>query len=1231
MKVLFAVSDEAISQNIIKQYQEDYKEIITSTNKYFFNAIIKELAKDKTYDIIVISEDLEPVANNNYDQIDKFILEKLDDISDEATKANGEDVPIIFICSDRRTRNDDLLRNLFSMGIYNALVEKDRNIPEVCRLINRPRAKKEAKKYYLLDGEEATYNGGSNALVSEDQINNILNYYSQLGGAVDKYSETFDHIAQQYDDSQLRLIIKFLPENVKVVLEKSNAKYQQLVNKGTVLTNGSYSEYSKKQDDLGSIYQQDLKSQKLSNPVVIPEAMNFQTVHRQPIMPNSQQPMGQRRPVAPINQQGQQNPYGQQQRPNPYGQNPNAPRPQQPMQRPMQPGQGQPNPYGQQQRPNPYGQNPNAPRPQQPMQRPVQPGQGQPNPYGQQQRPNPYGQQNPFGQNPGAPRPQQPVQQPIQKPVQPVANPFQPSAPVQNPFDANQTSINPFDMSNTEAINNNPFGNPSEEGTQNPFDLGSAEQAAEVNNPFDLGSADQSTEQKSNDNTSNEEVIVNNDISDIEVTDTIEEIEETPVEKVETPKIEEADEVVEDDEVDVDEIEEIDNKLENIDINEDSIVTEVDDEKVVEEPVIEQPKRKRGRPKKNPVEEAPVEETPIIPEVEEKDEIAEALDKFEIPSVEEKIEEPKVEEPVIEEIVEERPEEPVLEEVVEEQPEEPALEEIIEEQSEEKSEPEVFVPTEDIQVANYSVEEETAPEISAEDLINDASYDFFGDGDDNFPSTDTFNKKKTEEPKEETIPVEEPKVEEPKVEDVKVEELKVETPTIEKIETEKPKKEIVIPTENTTFNTVEMPMNNQMQNPMVNPMDMQMNAPMMNQMDMMNMQMGDPMMMNQMDMMNMQMGDPMMMNQMDMMNMQMGYPMMDPMGMQFANFNMADYQPGEINGPHINGFEQFQGEIQPVDYSDDYAINVDMQTLDQDVPTQTGTHEVEGAGKVVAFIGTSKNGTSFLADSVGMLFSQAGIKTAIVDTTKNKNSYYMFTNNNAKLGNIAASSLKNLAKGRVEGLELNPSLSVFTGLPGDIDELYLDVDAIVNTLSMNFDVVLLDCDFSTDDKYFAKAKEFYLVQTMDAFTIQPLTRFLSELKLKGLLDENKLRIIINKYIKMKKLSYKMIIGGLSKYNEPAMTLQRDLFNPNNVPYILIPFDDETYEAYLQEVAMCDFKLNNYSDNFLNALETLKNMIFNGEGSQDKAKKSLFNKKTKNDNKTNYDKEILQGPKSGSNT
>ena len=75
MKVLFAVSDENISESIVKEYQKQYKEIISYKNVYYFNAIIKELQKDKSYDRIVISEDLEPFASNNYDTIDKFIFE----------------------------------------------------------------------------------------------------------------------------------------------------------------------------------------------------------------------------------------------------------------------------------------------------------------------------------------------------------------------------------------------------------------------------------------------------------------------------------------------------------------------------------------------------------------------------------------------------------------------------------------------------------------------------------------------------------------------------------------------------------------------------------------------------------------------------------------------------------------------------------------------------------------------------------------------------------------------------------------------------------------------------------------------------------------------------------------------------------------------------------------------------------------------------------------------------
>ena len=97
MKVLFAVSNENITTSVISKYQQKYKEIVTSKNVYYFNAIIKELQNDRSYDAIVIGEDLEPISNNNYDVIDKFIIEKLDIISDEASKSSGEDIPIIFI------------------------------------------------------------------------------------------------------------------------------------------------------------------------------------------------------------------------------------------------------------------------------------------------------------------------------------------------------------------------------------------------------------------------------------------------------------------------------------------------------------------------------------------------------------------------------------------------------------------------------------------------------------------------------------------------------------------------------------------------------------------------------------------------------------------------------------------------------------------------------------------------------------------------------------------------------------------------------------------------------------------------------------------------------------------------------------------------------------------------------------------------------------------------------
>ena len=55
--------------------------------------------------------------------------------------------------------------------------------------------------------------------------------------------------------------------------------------------------------------------------------------------------------------------------------------------------------------------------------------------------------------------------------------------------------------------------------------------------------------------------------------------------------------------------------------------------------------------------------------------------------------------------------------------------------------------------------------------------------------------------------------------------------------------------------------------------------------------------------------------------------------------------------------------------------------------------------KVVAFVGTSKNGTSFLVNNTAELLSQKGINVAILDLTRNKNAYYIYTENEENLRN----------------------------------------------------------------------------------------------------------------------------------------------------------------------------------------------------------------------------------------
>lgn len=229
MKVLFAVNDESISTSIVKKYQKEYKEIISYKNVYYFNAILKELQRNKTYDRIVISEDLEEFTSSSYEQKDKFIFDRLDNISDEAISTAGIDIPIILISSDRRAKGEPILVKLFSISIYNAILGEDRTIDEVCRLINKPRSKKEAKLYYKIDSEDAKYEREKENEVSEMELQNILRHFKKLGKNEKDYVESFTKIISQYNKEQMKIVIAVLPQNVKNILQENSVEYQKIV------------------------------------------------------------------------------------------------------------------------------------------------------------------------------------------------------------------------------------------------------------------------------------------------------------------------------------------------------------------------------------------------------------------------------------------------------------------------------------------------------------------------------------------------------------------------------------------------------------------------------------------------------------------------------------------------------------------------------------------------------------------------------------------------------------------------------------------------------------------------------------------------------------------------------------------------------------------------------------------------------------------------------------------
>ena len=1016
MKILFAVSNENVSNKIVDSYQKKYGEAVSYKNVFYFNAIIREIHKDKTYDRIVISEDLEPFSNNNYDVIDKFILERLKEISYEIS-SQDKFIDVVVICTDRRTKAGYVLSKMYEYGIYNALVGTDRRIDNVCSLLYNPRTQQEAKEYYNIESQVDTSSVDD---VSEQEVQNILIHYKRLGKNEDRYTDSFNNIAAQYTDKQLKIIIKCLPINVRAVLEAECPKYQELV---------TYAEETEEEKAQKAKLQEQRRIEQIENEKKLQQKIekekreterNAQKENQLREKMQSRQPAQTPHPTASgidllDNKRKEQRMTGnviiptnmniRNERKIYTDEELNNMAQQQRQQRTVpqqQVAQPQSNSF-------PELDQIDA-RAEQPVQQPASTLPGT-NDWDADPFAKPANNQQSANTLPGLDDfdtvPQQPVQQPAS--TLPGLDDFDtvPQQPVQQP-----TSTLPG-LDDFDTVLQQPVQQPT--STLPGLD--------------DLDTVPQQPVQQSQDTVQN---------------------------------------------------------LNNIDANiENSAPAQMQMEAVASQPEIPQePKRGRGRPRKNPTE-------PPKPK-------GKRGRPRKNPLPEDQIEEQKM----------------------------PAIDKF-------DNIPQINTPQPTESMAqtsdNINTEKDWNQDPFATQTNNQQPASTLPGT--NYWDADPFATQTNNQQPASTLPG---------TNDWDADPFATQTNNQQPAST--------LPgTNGWDADPFATQTNNQQPAstlPGTNDWD------------------ADPFATNNND------------------------------GITLSSSvvgAVASAQPDTNND--FNNAQPVQEE-KVSSYTPEPEKIESMQKIEENRLYSTGSLNsvLTKDKKIVAFVGASKNGTSFLVNNLACLFSSIGVKTAILDMTQNKNSYYIYTNNDERLRNIAYTSIENLENGIAEGIQVDRNLNVYTAIPNDGKD-YSNAESILSTLVQNESLVLIDCDLKTDLSYFANAQEIYIIQSMDILTIQPLTAFLRELKTKGILDQEKLRIVVNKELKVKSLTSKAIIGGMSFYNDPAMSYMTELFNKDKIRACSIPFDENVYSKYLEGIVNCQISINGYNKNFMNCLKMLGNMVY----------------------------------------
>ena len=238
-------------------------------------------------------------------------------------------------------------------------------------------------------------------------------------------------------------------------------------------------------------------------------------------------------------------------------------------------------------------------------------------------------------------------------------------------------------------------------------------------------------------------------------------------------------------------------------------------------------------------------------------------------------------------------------------------------------------------------------------------------------------------------------------------------------------------------------------------------------------------------------------------------------------------------------------------------------------------------------MGAPKVGTTFCINAIGTYLARNKVKTAIVDLTRKRDTYTIYTYDSEGKRHIASESLKYASNGLNEPLVYD-KLSIYTGMPGEDRKTY-NSSVVMETVLQNNNAVLIDTDFTTPVDYFRQCQEIYIVQDMDILNINQLTMFLRNLKSKGI-SMQKLRVIINKHVKCV-LTAKDILDGIATYTSYDLKMYDELFNSSSIPYYILPFDIDNYRKYVEMVYKYSNKFATFSDDFKQNLEKIINSIY----------------------------------------